>query len=146
MGGEVGPEARSVIQPYLMFGGRCEEAIEFYKGALGATVDMLTRFNESPQPPPPGVLAPGFEAKVMHCAFRIGATQILASDACDDKSKFDGFSLSLTVPTAAEAERVCKALADGGNIRMPLGKTFWSPCLGMVADRFGLGRLVIAPE
>lgn len=138
--------SNTVIEPYLFFGGRCEEALEFYRSALGAQLDMLMRFNESPKPLPPGVLQPGFESKVMHCSFRVGATRVMASDGCNDKSSFSGFSLSLTVPDEAEANRVFALLSDGGQVQMPLGKTFWSPCYGMLADRFGIGWMVIVPE
>ncbi|OZB63928.1 MAG: hypothetical protein B7X31_04915 [Thiomonas sp. 13-66-29] len=133
------------IQPYLFFGGRCEEALAFYRDALGAQIDMLLRFDESPEPVPAGVLQPGFEHKVMHAALRIGETQILASDGCDDGARFCGFSLALSVPTAAEADRVFAALAEGGKVGMPLGKTFFSPRYGMLADRFGVGWMVMVP-
>lgn len=134
--------SNTVIEPYLFFGGRCEEALEFYRSTLGAHVDMIMRFNESPKPLPPGVLQPGFENKVMHCSFHIGATRVMASDGCNDKSSFSGFSLSLTVPDEAEANRIFALLCDGGQVQMPLGKTFWSPCYGMLADRFGVGWMV----
>ncbi len=133
----------TTITPYLFFGGRCEEAIEFYRAALGAEVEMLMRFNESPEPTPPGMLQKGFEKKVMHAAFRVRGVQLLASDGCDDKSNFDGFRLALTVPTEADARRSFDALAVGGSVQMPLAKTFWSPCYGMVTDRFGLGWMVM---
>ncbi len=136
---------KTTVQPYLFFGGRCEEALESYKQALGATVDMMMRFNESPDPIPEGMLQAGFEAKIMHAQFRVGAMAVMASDGCDDKSRFDGFRLALSVPTAEEAERVFEALAEEGNVDMPLGPTFWSPCYGMVTDRFGLGWMVTVP-
>ncbi len=133
----------AIVQPYLFFAGRCEEAIEFYRQALGAEVEMIMRFKESPEPPPPGMLPPGFENKIMHSSFRIGRTTVMASDGCStEKLNFQGFSLSLTVPTEADADRVFAALADGGQVQMPLGKTFWSPRFGMVTDRFGLGWMV----
>jgi PhnB protein len=134
-----------LIEPYLFFGGRCEEALEFYRIALGAKLDMIMRFNESPQALPAGVLQPGFENKVMHCSFRIGERRLMASDGCDDKSSFRGFSLSLTVPNDDEADRVFAALSEGGQVTMPLGKTFWSPRYGMLIDRFGLGWMVMVP-
>lgn len=135
----------TLVQPYLFFGGRCEEALDFYRTALGAQVEMVMRFNESPEPVPPGMLQPGFENKVMHSAFRIGATTVMASDGCDDKSSFSGFSLALSVPTEADADRVFAALADGGKITMPLVKTFWSPRYGMLTDRFGINWMVMVP-
>jgi PhnB protein len=130
------------IQPYLFFGGRCEEAIEFYAKALGAQVEMLMHHRDSPDPHPPGLLQPGFEDKVMHATIRIGGAILMASDGCDDKSRFDGFRLSLAVPTEADARRAFAGLSDGGEVQMPLTKTFWSPCFGMVTDRFGVGWMV----
>jgi PhnB protein len=133
----------SFIQPYLFFNGSCEAALEFYRKALGAEVEMLMRFKESPEPHPPDMLPPGFENKIMHCSFRVGTTTLMASDGCSaDKANFDGFSLSLTVSSEAEADRVFAALAEGGKVRMPLAKTFWSPHFGMVQDRFGIGWMI----
>lgn len=134
------------IQPYLFFGGRCEEALAFYQTAIGAEVEMLMRYSDSPEPMPPGMIPPGFESKVMHTSFRVGSTVIMASDGCGgDADVFGGFSLSLSMPTAADADRVFKALADGGDITMPLGKTFWSPRFGMLKDRFGMGWMITVP-
>ena len=104
---------------------------------------MLMRFNESPQPMPPGVLAPGFEKKVMHSSFRIGSVTLMASDGCNADTSFSGFSLALTVQNESEADRAFAALADGGKVTMPLAKTFWSPRYGMVTDRFGVGWMVM---
>ncbi len=132
-----------VIQPYLFFNGNCEKAVEFYRKALGAEVEMMMRFKESPEPPKPGMVPPGYENKIMHTSFRIGQTTVMASDGCDtEKPNFDGFSLSLSVSSEAEADRAFAALADGGQVRMPLAKTFWSPRFGMVADRFGIGWMI----
>ena len=132
----------TLVQPYLFFGGRCEEALEFYRDALGAQVEMLMRYTDSPEPQPPSMLPPGFENKIMHATFRVGETILMASDGCEEGLSFDGFSLSLTVPTETEADRAFAALADGGQVRMPLTKTFWSPRFGMVTDRFGMGWMV----
>lgn len=132
----------SVIEPYLFFAGRTEEAIEFYRKALGAEVEMLMRFKDSPEPPP-APLPPGFENKVMHASFRIGGSRIMASDGCGETPQpFSGFSLSIAAPTEAEAQRMFNALADGGSVTMPLGPTFWSPAFGMLADRFGIAWMV----
>lgn len=133
----------TLIQPYLYFGGRCEEALKFYGSALDAQVEMVMRYNESPDPVPPGMLQAGFETKIMHSAFRVAGNTILASDGCDDKVHFSGFSLSLIVATEAEADRYFDALAEGGQVQMPLGKTFWSPRFGMLTDRFGVGWMVM---
>jgi PhnB protein len=131
------------IQPYLFFDGRCEEAIAFYRKALGADVEMLLRFKDSPDPPPPGMIPPGSENKVMHASLRVDSSTLMASDGrCSGQPAFHGFSLSLTVPSEAEADRVFGALADGGSVQMPLGRTFWSPRFGMLTDRFGVGWMV----
>src|SRR5919108_6640359 len=135
------------VQPYLFFDGRCEEAIEFYKNALGAEVTMLMRFKDSPEPPSPGCVPPGAENKVMHASFRIGETIVMASDGrCLGKPTFQGFSLSLAVPNDAEGERLFAALAEGGQVQMPLAKTFFSSRFGMVADRFGVGWMIIVEQ
>ena len=137
--------ATTNIQPYLFFSGRCEEALAFYRTAIGAEIEMVMHFNESPEPMPPGVLQEGFETKVMHSSFRVGDAMIMASDGCDDKTTFSGFSLALQVPTIAEADRAFAALADGGQVQMPRAKTFWSPRYGMVKDKFGVSWMVMVP-
>jgi PhnB protein len=131
------------IQPYLFFDGRCEEAIEFYKTALGAKDVMLMRFKDSPEPQQPGMPA-GSENKVMHANFRVGDSTINASDGhCAGQAKFQGFSLSITVANDAEADRYFNALAkDGGKVTMPLTKTFFSSRFGMVNDRFGVAWMI----
>jgi PhnB protein len=136
--------SNTIVQSYLFFGGRCDEALEFYRTALGAEVDFLMRYKESPEPLPPGRIPPGFENKVMHATFHIGGTTLMASDGCEAGPRFAGFSLSLAVPTQAEADRAFAALAAGGQVTMPLTKTFWSPCFGMLTDRFGIGWMVSA--
>lgn len=135
----------TTITPYLFFAGRCEEALQFYVQALGARIDMMLRFNESPDPTPPGMLQAGFETKIMHASFRVGNVFLMASDGCDDRSKFEGFRLALTVPSKADAHKLFDALAQGGNVDMPLCQTFWSPCYGMVTDKFGVGWMVMVP-
>ena len=132
------------IQPYLFFDGRCEAAVEFYRGALGAEVTMLMRFKDSPEPQEPGMVPPGAGQKVMHASFRIGETTVLASDGrCGGRPSFQGFSLSLTVSSESEADRVFASLADGGQVQMPLTKTFFSPRFGSVTDRFGVSWMVL---
>jgi PhnB protein len=135
----------TAIQPYLFFSGRCDEAIEFYRKGLGAEVEILVRHKESPVPAPPGVLQPGFENKVNHVTLRIGGATLMASDGCDEKSKFDGFRLSLALATEKDAQRAFAALSDGGTVQMPLAKTFWSPCFGMLTDKFNVGWMVTVP-
>lgn len=132
----------TLIQPYLFFGGRCDEAIAFYGSALGAKTELLMRYNESPQPPPPGMLPPGFENKVMHATVRVGEATLMMSDGNEAGARFEGFSLSLAVSTETEASRVFTALSAGGQVTMPLGKTFWSPCFGMLTDQFGVGWMI----
>ena len=136
------------VQPYLFFDGRCEEAIEFYKKALGAEVEMLMRFKEAPPPsgnPGEGCAGPMPDGnKVMHSSFKVGDTTIMASDGmANGKPEFKGFSLSINAKNDAEAERLFKALSDGGRIEMPLAKTFFSSAFGMVADKFGVGWMII---
>jgi PhnB protein len=133
-----------LVQPYLFLDGRCEEALEFYKRTLRAEVTMLMRFKDSPEPHQPGMVPPGSENKVMHASFRIGDSTLMASDGrCLGKPTFQGFSLSVTVPNDAEAERLFAALGDGGQVQMPMAKTFFSSRFGMVADRFGVSWMVI---
>ena len=128
------------IQPYLFFGGRCEEALEFYRKTLGAEILMLSRFKDAPEPQG---LPECFDDKIMHASFRIGETNLMASDGrCEGDQQFEGFSLSIVVPDETEADRVFAALSDGGLVSMPLEKTFWAPKFGMLQDRFGVGWMV----
>jgi PhnB protein len=131
------------IDPYLNFDGRCEEAIEFYRKALGAEVTMLMRFKENPEPPQPGMVAPGSENKIMHSSLRIGDSVV---GCCKGEPNFKGITLSLSVPDEAAADRAFTALSDGGKVHMPLTKTFFSPRFGMVADRFGVPWMIIVPR
>jgi PhnB protein len=131
------------VQPYLFFDGRCEEAVEFYRSVLGAQVEMLMRFKDAPEQPP-GMMAPGTENKVMHASLRIGDATVMASDGrCGGQPSFQGFALSLTAADDAEAERLFACLAEGGQVQMPLAKTFFASRFGMVADRFGVSWMVI---
>jgi PhnB protein len=129
------------VQPYLFFDGRSEEAIEFYRSALGAEVTLLMRFKECPES---SHIPPGAADKVMHASLRIGDTTVMASDGnCEGRPNFQGISLSLTASDEAEAERLFNALANGGNVQVPLAKTFFSPRFGMVTDRFGVPWMVV---
>jgi len=122
------------IQPYLFFDNCCQEAVEYYRAALGAEVITLMHYKDGPDKPPAGM-----ENKVMHANFRIGDSLVMASDDCAGKQTgFTGFSLAVTVADEAEAERVFSALAVDGEVRLALAKTFWSPRFGMVADRFSV--------
>ena len=131
-----------LVQPYLFLDGRCEEALAFYRKALGAKIEMLMRFKESPDP---SMVSPGSEEKVVHSSLRVGDATVLASDGrCQGQTNFQGISLTLTVADTAEAERRFGALGDGGQVQMPLTETFFSPRFGMVADRFGVSWMVMA--
>ena len=134
------------IEPYLFFEGRCAEAVEFYRRALGAEVTMLMRYKDSPEPAPAGKLPPGSEDKVMHASLRIGDTTVMAADGfCQGQPSFQGFSLSITDTDEARPDTMFAALADRGQVQRPLGKTFWSPRIGMVTDRFGVGWMIGVP-
>ena len=133
----------TLVQPYLFFAGNCEEAVNFYSRALGAQVEMIMRYKDSPQPMPPGMIPPGFEDRVMHSSFRIGGNTIMASDNCQLGARpFGGFSISLSLPTVAEVDRAFNALSDGGKVDMALDKTFWSSRFGMLTDKFGVGWMI----
>jgi PhnB protein len=129
-----------IIQPYLFFEGRCDEALDFYVKALDAEVTSLMRYSESPDPSE----MHGHENKVMHASIRIGETEILASDGqCSGNPAFQSFGLALSVNTEADADRFFNALSDGGKVQMPLEKTFFSPKFGMVSDRFGILWMIL---
>lgn len=134
--------SQTAIQPYLFFGGRCEEALSFYRTALGAEIEMMMRFSESPEPMPEGSLPRGFENKIMHSSFRVGGATVMASDGCGGDAKISGFSLSLSVATPEAAKKAFSALSAGGKVDMPLDKTFWSPLFGMLTDKFGVAWMV----
>jgi PhnB protein len=135
------------VQPYLFFEGRCEEALEFYREALGAEIKMLVRMKDNPEPNADCGPGAGNDDKVLHACFAVGGSDIMASDGmCSGRPEFNGVSLSLTVDDAKAAERAFARLADGGQVQLPLGKTFFSPCFGMVADRFGVSWMVIVPQ
>lgn len=132
------------ITPYLFFEGRCEEAIAFYQRTLGAEVTMLLRFKDNPEPPAEAMTSPEMAEKVMHGSLRIGDTEVHVSDGyCMAQSSFQGFGLSIAMPDMDQAARAFAALADGGDVRMPMAKTFFSPAFGMVADRFGVPWMVV---
>src|SRR3546814_19131527 len=123
------------VEPYLFFDGRAEEAAEFYKRALGAEVEMLMRFKDNPDNPPPGAMPPGSADKVMHMSLKIRGARVMISDGhCQGAPSFQGFSLSITVADEAEAERLFAALADGGAEKMQVAKTYFRPRYGTVAE------------
>lgn len=129
------------VQPYVFFDGKCDEALEFYKRALGAKVTALMRWQEAPDK---SMITPGQENKVMHSEFQVGETVILASDGrSTGKPSFQGFALTITADSDADAKRMFNALGDGGQVQMPLEKTFFASLFGMVADKFGVGWMVM---
>ena len=135
------------IEPYLMFNGRCEEAIEFYSKALGGEVLFKMKYNESPEPCPEGSIPANWDDKVMHCSMRVGDTMLMMSDGdSSEPPRFNGVSLTVSVKDEAEADRVFHALEEGGSVTMPLGRTFFSPRFGMVNDKFGVSWMVIVPQ
>lgn len=134
------------VESYLCFEGRCEEAIEFYKRALGAQVEMLMRFKDSPEPPPPDC-PPSPPEGIMHASIMVGESRLMLSDGMSSgKASFAGISLSITSKDVDGAHKVFNALSEGGQVQMPLTKTFWSPAFGMLSDRFGVTWMVMAPE
>lgn len=128
------------VEPYLNFDGRCEEALEFYKKALGAKVDMLMRFKDAPDQ---SMITPGSADKVMHSRIHIGTAVLMSDGRCTGKTNFHGIALAISVKSEAEAEKTFAALTDGGQVQMPLGKTFFSPRFGMLADKFGVGWMIV---
>jgi PhnB protein len=137
-------ETAMQVQPYLFFDGRCDEALEFYKKAIGAKVDMLMRFKDAPDQ---SMISPGSHDKVMHAAVHIGETQVLMSDGrCLGKPNFQGFALTISAPDTAEAERRFTALAEGGQVQMPLAETFFASRFGMLADKFGVGWMIMVEK
>lgn len=129
------------VQPYLFFDGRCEEAIDFYKKTVGANVEMMMRWKDSPEK---GMCTPQNENKVMHATLKIGDTSVLASDGrCEGKPEFKGFALTIAAKTETEADKIFNALAQGGQVQQPMVKTFFSPKFGMCADKFGVGWMIL---
>lgn len=130
------------VEAYLQFDGRCEEALDFYRQALGAEVTMMMRFKEAPDQTG---ITPGSENKIMHSSFKVGESTIMASDGnCRNETKYEGFGLTISVPDVATAEKLFTALGAGGQVQMPLTKTFFSPAFGMVADKFGVSWMILA--
>jgi PhnB protein len=129
------------VQPYLFFDGRCDHALEFYKKAVGADVKMLMRWKDSPDP---SMCTPGNADKVMHAQFQVGETTIMTSDGRNTGTpKFEGFALTIAARTEAEADNLFGALSDGGQVTMPMAKTFFSPRFGMLADKFGVNWMIL---
>ena len=132
------------VQPYLFFDGRCEEALDFYKKAIGANIEAMMRWKDNPDQ---SMCTPQNANKVMHASVKVGDVSVLASDGrCEGKPEFKGFALTISAKTEAEADKLFGALSDGGQVQMPLTKTFFSPKFGMVADKFGVGWMVLVGD
>jgi len=133
-----------LVQPYLFFDGKCEEALNYYKSKLGAKVDMMMRFKESPEPASMQGLPANAGDKIMHSSFHIGDTMLMASDGmCGGKPNFQGLSLSIAVDDDATAERLFNALKADGQAQMPMSETFFASRFGVVADKFGVSWMII---
>jgi PhnB protein len=132
------------VEPYVFFNGRCREALDFYTQAAGARVESIMTYSQNPQPMPEGALPPGWGEKIMHSSAFIGGSRIFLSDGnSPGKATFDGFALTLTVPTVEESARTFSALGAGGTVIVPLGPTFYSPSFGMLFDRFGVMWMIM---
>ncbi len=132
------------VQPYLFFDGKCDDAIDFYKKAVGANPTMLMRFKDAPDK---SMIAPGTENKVMHAQVEIGDAKVLMSDGrCQGKTNFQGFSLAISARSEAEADKMFGALSEGGQVTMPMAKTFFSPRFGMLTDKFGVGWMILVAQ
>ena len=141
--GNKNKECVKQVQPYLFFDGRCDEALDFYKKAVGAEVRHVMRWKDNPDP---GCNVTD-KNKVMHADFKIGDATVLASDGmCEGKPEFKGFALTIAAKTAAEADKMFGALSDGGKVQMPMTKTFFSERFGMLADKFGVGWMIIVEK
>jgi PhnB protein len=135
------------LQPYIFFWGRCQEALEYYKSVFGGTYEMTTVANGPMAEQAP----PDWQDKVMHASFTSGDLTFLCADGRSPARAVDpdagNIDLCLTVGSAADGERVCKTLADGGSVTMPFEKAFWGGYFGMLTDKFGIGWMVTAePE
>jgi PhnB protein len=132
------------VQPYLFFDGRCDEALAFYKKTIGAEVGMVMRWKDNPDP---GGCNEANKDKVMHAAVKLGESTVMASDgSCAGKPEFKGFALTISTKTAAEADKAFAALSEGGQVQMPMTKTFFSERFGMLADKFGVGWMIIVEK
>ena len=128
------------VQTYLFFDGNTEQALDYYQSTLGAEVEFMMRFNQSPEPVPG--LPEGHEDRIMHATFRIGDTALMASDGLGPDSGREGFSLSINTDSEQQARSWFDALAEDGEVIMPLEKTFWAPLFGMIKDSFGVSWMI----
>ncbi len=128
------------LNPYLNFDGKCAEAFAFYARCLGGQNLAIQTFRESPMAEHVG---PEDQDRVVHARMNVGDTVLMGSDSPSNRSsEAKGFAVSLSVDSAEEAERVFHALAEGGEIHMPIGETFWAVRFGMLLDQFGIPWMV----
>lgn len=133
------------MTPYLIFYGKCDEALKYYEKHLGATINAVMRFSDMPDIPE-GAISPDFKDKVMHSEFTVRGTTIFASDGGFPGKQLEGVSFALEVQTKEEADSIFNALVEGGStVLMPMAETFWSPYYGMVDDPFNVGWMVMLP-
>ena len=142
----LGQVAAASVQPYLFFRGRCEEAIDYYKKTLGAEVDVMLRFRDNPDKPGRDQVPAELDDRIMHASLRIAGAEIMMSDGMKSGPlDFACMSLSLSVPSEAECERLYNALAADGTVQMPIGPTFFARRFGAVADKFGVSWMIMVP-
>jgi PhnB protein len=131
------------ITPYLHFDGKCEQALKFYEKALGATIECIMHFKDSPVPCDPNMVKPEQLDQVMHSSFKIGDTTILASDC---GNAMGGFSLTLSLKNAEEVDRLFKVLSEGGQVFQAPSETFFSKRFGVCNDRYGVNWILMVPQ
>jgi PhnB protein len=130
------------IVPYLFFDGTCEAAMNLYAKVLGGRIDGLMRFKDMPA----DQQRPGMDQKVVHAHLVADGCELMASDAPSEYfRKAQGVAVSVHVDKPAEADRIFNALGEGGEISMPIGKTFWAERFGMLTDRFGTPWMIDCP-
>jgi PhnB protein len=123
------------LNPYLVFNGQCQAAFRFYEQCLGGKIAAMMTYGDSPLAEQCG---PQSRDRIMHARLQVGDTVLMGSDAPPDRFQaMQGMSVTLNIEQAAEAERVFHALAEGGNVIMPIGETFWAQRFAMLTDRFG---------
>ena len=131
------------VNPYLHFDGNCEAALKYYQKVLGARIEVMVPYESGPPDMPTPL---DYKKKIMHAKVTVDGEVLMGSDAPPGHfQKPQGFSVSLQVEDPTDAERKFKALAEGGTINMPFGKTFFSKGFGMCVDQFGVPWMVNCP-